>query len=288
LLSDKYLQRDGRELFPTQKGIELIGTLEAMQIHDLCSPELTGEWEHRLTLIEKGQLDRPTFMEAIRGMTRRMIDQIKTFDPELSKKPASFGEIHGMPYFEYPGHFESADGKVRVRKVLGGRTMTPDEIGKLLREGQLGPLEGFVSKRGKPFAALLEFKENKVEFNFGDEADLEQYIQGEPVCHSFIDQSPVYETPTGFLTKSAIEGDAKGLKINRVMLGKDIGRENALRLMKGEKTELITGFRSSKTKRLFDAFLELDPKGKIKFSFPDTPRPRRGKAPASQADATES
>jgi DNA topoisomerase-3 len=44
-------------------------------------------------------------------------------------------------------------------------------------------------------------------------------------------------------------------------------------MLNGEKTELITGFRSSRTYRLFDAYLSLDQQGKIAFSFP----PRRVK-----------
>ena len=41
------------------------------------------------------------------------------------------------------------------------------------------------------------------------------------------------------------------------------------KMLAGEKTDLIQGFRSTKTHRLFDAYLLLDAKtGKIKFEFP--------------------
>lgn len=283
LLSDKYLQRDGKEMVPTRKAFDLIQSLEIMDIPDLCSPELTGEWEFKLSQIEKGQLSRQDFMSGIREMTQRMIGQVKGFDESDHKVPAPFGPYLGQEWFELPGHYESADSKMKIRKILGGRHMSSQEIEQLLREGQMGPMDGFVSKRGKPFAALLRLEGGKVSFVFEDKEAEAQLSGTTPVCESFLDQSPMYETATGLVSQSAIDGLDSGLRLSRMMLGKDIGSENLIRMAMGQKTELIQGFRSSKTKRLFDAFLELDAKGKIKFSFPET-RPPRGK---KTAQATE-
>ena len=48
-------------------------------------------------------------------------------------------------------------------------------------------------------------------------------------------------------------------------------------MLGGEKSELIEGFRSSKTKRNFDAYLQLNAKGKMSFSFPPRkPRAKKG------------
>lgn len=284
LLSDKYLQRDGKELIPTRKAFDLIQILDIMKINELSSPELTGEWEYRLGMIEQGNLSRGEFMQGIREMTSHMIRQIKDFREEEHKVPAPFGPLLGQAWFELPGHFESEDSAIKVRKILGGRHMNAEEIAELLQEGKLGPLEGFVSKRGKPFAALLKFDGTKVEFVFEDrDEELQLASTATPLCESFLDQSPVFETSTGVVSKSALDGEKTGLRLGRTMLGKDLGIENLVLLVTGQKTPLIQGFRSSKTKRLFDAYLELDSKGKVKFSFPET-RPPRGRAKATPAE----
>ena len=67
--------------------------------------------------------------------------------------------------------YESDDGELMIRKVLGGRQMSEPEIIELLEKRQIGPLTGFRSKAGKPFTAVLKITEkNKVEFVFDDTA----------------------------------------------------------------------------------------------------------------------
>jgi DNA topoisomerase-3 len=122
-------------------------------------------------------------------------------------------------------------------------------------------------------------EENKVEFVF-DDIDGEngpELLSEKPVMTSFINDEEIFETATGFISKTFLDGDKKALRLNRVILGKDIGRENALQMLGGEKSELIEGFRSSKTKRYFDAYLQLNAKGKMSFSFPPR-KPRAKKA----------
>ncbi|MDR2732774.1 MAG: DNA topoisomerase 3, partial [Fibromonadaceae bacterium] len=69
LISDKYLTRDGKELLPTGKAFDLINMAVSMQIENLTSPELTGEWEYKLGLMEKGKVSRNDFMRDIEGLT---------------------------------------------------------------------------------------------------------------------------------------------------------------------------------------------------------------------------
>ena len=57
-----YIEREGRALHATEKGVQVIRLLGS---HPLTSPELTGDWERRLTLIEQGQDSRPAFMKDI-------------------------------------------------------------------------------------------------------------------------------------------------------------------------------------------------------------------------------
>ena len=58
LVYDEYIAREGKELIATSKGISLITLLRGIGIHLLSSPELTGEWEYQLKLMEQGRLER--------------------------------------------------------------------------------------------------------------------------------------------------------------------------------------------------------------------------------------
>ena len=68
LLAVGYIEREGRALHATEKGIQVIRLLGE---HPLTSPELTGDWERRLGLIEQGEDSRPAFMKRHRQVHRR-------------------------------------------------------------------------------------------------------------------------------------------------------------------------------------------------------------------------
>jgi DNA topoisomerase-3 len=68
-----YLERDGRALVATEKGIQVIRLLNG---HPLTSPELTGNWEKRLGLIEHGEDTRPAFMRDIASFTTETVQEL--------------------------------------------------------------------------------------------------------------------------------------------------------------------------------------------------------------------
>jgi DNA topoisomerase-3 len=59
LLAVGYIERDGRALAVTEKGLNVVRLLDG---HPLTSPSLTGDWEHRLGKIEMGTDSRKAFM----------------------------------------------------------------------------------------------------------------------------------------------------------------------------------------------------------------------------------
>jgi DNA topoisomerase-3 len=289
LLYDKYIVREGKELVPTAKGADLMRLLSAIGIEELVSPELTGGWEWKLNRIERGLYTRPEFMKEIQDFARNIVGKIKGFDEDKLKTLAPFkSPIDGQKMYETLTRYESEDGELIVRKVLGGRQMTEPEIIELLQKRQIGPLQGFRSKMGKPFTAVLKINDkNKVEFVFDDTAsgpdgqplDL---AKEEPVGISPTDGTKVYETLTGYISESQLAGDAKkGLKINKMILGKNLDRDVIKRLLSLERTDLIKGFQSSKTRRFFDAYLKLSKDGKISFEFPPREFKGRGKKKAA-------
>ncbi len=275
LLNEKYIVREQRELVPTGKAVELLALLEARKIDVLASPELTGEWEYKLNQILKGSMTREQFMQEIREMTDTIVSKVKNGEEE-SIREASFSPVESRIFFETATAFESEDKKLMIRKVLGGRVMHEEEIVALIKGATIGPFADFRSKRGKPFTAAVRVSNSKIEFLFADstdELDIKAIKEQEPLGISPVDNTRVFETPVGYLSESALEGDReKGLRISKMILQRQLDREHIVQLLENGKTELIKGF-ISKKKRPFDAFLLLNNKGKISFEFP--PRGKR-------------
>ena len=67
LITVGYLERDGRSLVATEKGVSVIRLLNE---HALTSPGLTGDWENRLGKIERGEDSREKFMGDIAGFAK--------------------------------------------------------------------------------------------------------------------------------------------------------------------------------------------------------------------------
>jgi DNA topoisomerase-3 len=291
LLDDKYIVREGKELVPTAKGIELLGLLSAMKIEELTLPELTGEWEYKLNRIEKGKLTREEFMQETEKLTRGIVSRIKGYDEDKDRKSAGFANpLDGKAMSETTSRWQSEDGKIVIRKVMGGRQMAPEEIVELLEKKRIGPLTGFRSKAGKPFAAVLRLTDaNKVEFVF-DEADGEkpEIVNPEPLGKSPADGSPVFETVSSYMSQTAIDGDKAGFKLGKSILGKTLDRENIGKMLNEGRSGLIQGFQSSKTRRFFDAYLKLNKTGKLEFEFPPREfKPRGAKGGFKKKAATD-
>ena len=74
LITVGYVERDGRALVATEKGLNVIRLLDA---HALTSPELTGSWEHRLGKIERGEDSREKFMSDIAGFAEETVHRAR-------------------------------------------------------------------------------------------------------------------------------------------------------------------------------------------------------------------
>lgn len=74
LFKRNYVTRKRKSLIPTSTGVELIQTIE---YELLKSPELTGQWEQKLSLIERGQYDLNTFLDEMKAMVRQLVDDVK-------------------------------------------------------------------------------------------------------------------------------------------------------------------------------------------------------------------
>jgi DNA topoisomerase-3 len=180
LIRREYIERAGKELQPTPKGLQVITMLEE---HPLTSPELTGDWEKRLSDIEHGSGDRKEFIKGIVDLTTQTVEQIAALDKEklrperveLGPCPrcgAETGEIikeNSRAYgcTSWKSREEPGCGYV-IWKRVAGRTITPEIARQLIENGRTNEvISGFRSKAGKPFRARLVLnQEGKVEFDF--------------------------------------------------------------------------------------------------------------------------
>lgn len=278
LVTDKYVVRDGKDMIATAKAFDLIKVLKAMDIEALTSPELTGEWEYKMEQIEKGKETRENFMKGIVEMTKTMVKNIKAFKEESTTGEASFSPVNGKKVFETVSRYTTEDGII-IRKMIGGKRLSNEEIVELLTNRKIGPLTGFRSKKGAEFSAVVIINDlNKIEFVFDDNREGAEIELGQQVGTSPLDNSTVYETMTGYVSDSYVKKEPSGLQLPKILLGKEIPLEAIQKMLSGVgvKTDLIKGFRSNKTHRTFDAFLYIDKSGKLKFDFPPREfKPRR-------------
>jgi DNA topoisomerase III len=293
LLNEKYLLREGREIIPTAKAFQLMTLLRGLGVNELTAPELTGEWEYKLSQMEKGKISREEFMRQIAQMTQIIVKRAKEYDNDTI--PGDYATLKtpcpncGGVVKENYRRFACTQCEFSMSKTPGSRQFEVAEVEELLAKREIGPLQGFRSKMGRPFAAMLkivrdeEIKNFKLEFDFGQND--EEGEDGEGV--DFSQQtalgpcpkcgSGVYEMGLAYVCEKAV-AKPKGcdFRSGRIILQQEILPEQMAKLLNDGKTDLLPGFISQRTRRPFKAFLVKGKDGKIGFEFEE----RKPKAPA--------
>jgi DNA topoisomerase-3 len=296
LLNEGYLRREGRDLITSAKARQLMTLLSGLGVNELTSPELTGEWEHRLKQIEQRQLDRDAFMREIAQMTQVIVKRAKEYERDtvpgdyatLSTPCPKCGSVVKENYRRYA--CTSCD--FSIGKHPGGRTFEIPEVEELLTNRQLGPLPGFISKLGRPFAALLRITdEYKLEFDFGQKDDEDT----EPVDfsgHTSVGNCPkcshkVFEYGMNYVCEKSVGPEKTcDFRTGKMILQQEISAEQVHKLLTEGKTDLLDGFVSSRTNRKFKAYLAKQDNGKIGFEFEPRPEKPGRKTAAKTASKT--
>ncbi len=307
LITEKYMLREGRELIPTAKSFQLMTLLRGLNVQELTRPELTGDWEFKLSEMEKGRLNRDAFMAEIAAMTQRVVQKAKEYDRDtipgdyatLKAPCPNCGGVVKENYRRFtcigvkgakPPVTVDKDGVITegtgcgfsIGKIPGSRSFELAEVEKFLVDKKIGPLEGFRSKAGWPFTAELalvydeEIKNWKLEFDFGEDAKKAEE-QGEPVDfsthialgHCPKCQGPVFDHGSNYVCQHAVGANATcDFKSGKIILQQPIEAAQMQKLLATGKTELLENFVSNKTRRKFKAFLAYDKKeGKVMFEF---------------------
>src|SRR5215468_2943400 len=268
LIQEKYIHRDGRELTPTAKAFSLMTLLHGLGIPELFSPELTAEWEFKLA----------QFMREIVRMTQHIVAQAKNYESDTipgdfatltARCPKCGGEVH-----EKYRKFQCQSCDFEMWKIVAGRQLEIPEAEALLAQREVGPLEGFRSRQGRPFATKLRLNDAyEIQFDFGtgtaDSGDAEapdftgqESLGACPKCGA-----QVFETAAAYVCERSV-GPQKScdFRSGRVILQRPIERAQMQKLLATGKTDLLQ-FVSARTRRPFAAFLVRQPDGKIGFEF---------------------
>lgn len=297
LLYEKYIQRSGRELQATPKGISLIILLRGLGIPELCSPELTGNWEFKLKQMERGHLKREEFMRQIEAMTRSIVEKTKQYESDTV--PGDFGTL-GVPCPKCGGEIKENYKKFQCQnsgcdfslwKIVAGRQFGIQEVEELIEKRSLGPLQGFRSKMGRPFAALIRLTSDlKPEFDFGnngangesgsEEIDFsgKESLGKCPKCGSGI-----FENGMSYVCEKSVgENRSCDFRCGSIILQQPVDRTQLAKLLTEGKTDLLAKFVSKKTGRAFKAFLALDKDKKPVFEFEPREAKSKGRAEKSK------
>ena len=277
LIRHKYMVREQRELIPTAQAFSLITLLTALNVDALSKPELTGEWEFKLKEIERGNFDRESFMNDIRSMTDKLVTATKAYDGDTV--PGDYGQLEaacpkcegGVIKETYKRfHCKSEECDFSFWKIMGGRQFELAEADELVSNRRIGPLDGFRSKMGRAFSAELKLTDDqKVEFDFGNDDEEEEVdftgqvsIGSCPKCKAM-----VYEHGRSYVCEKNTGKERQcTFRTGKLILKRDIEKEQVIKLLKDGKTDLIPNFISKKG-RPFKAFLILKPDGDVGFEF---------------------
>lgn len=278
LISEEYLVRHGKELQATAKAFSLMELLNGLRVLELTKPELTGDWEFQLRQVQRRQKQRTDFMNGIQELTRRIVDAAKQYEHDTI--PGDFGVLQekcpkcGGEVRERYRAFQCTACDFSVRKTISGRMFEYSEVEQLIRNRQIGPLQGFRSKLGKPFAAVLRLSpEFVLEFDFGQDkqngdgaaAEVDFSTQ-EPVGKCPHCQHRVFEMPMHYVCEKAVgQNRTCGFRSGKVILQQQVDREQMRKLLENGRTDLLDKF-ISKRGRPFKAFLVIKD-SRVEFEF---------------------
>jgi DNA topoisomerase-3 len=291
LISERYVERLGRELKPTWKAFRLLFALKHFGVDEITSAELTGDWEYKLKQMEQAKLPREKFMGHIEQVTADLVNRVKTGnipDEAFATVPAACPKCGGVIQETYR-KFQCQSCDFYIWPVLLGREWSPEEVAELVSNRYIGPLTGFRSKQGRPFSAGLKLTDDfRMEFDFGQGS-----ASDTDAAPDFSNQQPlgacpkcgagVFEYGVAYVCEKALgPGRSCDFRSGKLILQQPIEREQMQKLLTTGRTGLLSGFISRRNGRKFKAFLVARPDGTVSFEFEARkPRPAGKTAPAT-------
>jgi DNA topoisomerase-3 len=160
LIDVGYVERDGRSLVATEKGLNVVALLDR---HALTSPDLTGEWEHRLEKIEHGEDSREVFMGDIASFARDTVTELDEKLKDVRIPRANLGPcpvcgrdiVENRKGYSCWSRDDPGCGFV-IWKNKVGKQLPASVVRELIKTGYTAQqVTGFRNRSGKSFRARL-------------------------------------------------------------------------------------------------------------------------------------
>jgi DNA topoisomerase III len=175
LIDVGYIEREGRALVATEKGLNVIRLLGE---HPLTSPALTGDWERRLGNIERGEERRERFMSDIAEFAGKTVGTLDTTLKDVRIPRANLGPcpvcghdiVENRKGFSCWSREDPGCGFV-IWKSKAGKQLPPAVARELIATGRTArPVTGFKGRSGRSFRARLALEQSdegkwRVEFD---------------------------------------------------------------------------------------------------------------------------
>ena len=166
LIQVGYVERDGRALVVTEKGLNVIRLLGE---HALTSPGLTGDWERRLALIETGSDSREAFMGDIVKFTEDTVGELDRNLKDVRIPRANLGPcpVCGRDIVENRKGYscwsrEDPGCGFVIWKSKAGKQLPVSVARELIKTGRTEkPVTGFKGRSGKSFRARLALQQTE-------------------------------------------------------------------------------------------------------------------------------
>jgi DNA topoisomerase-3 len=166
LIQVGYIERDGRALVVTEKGLNVIRLLGE---HALTSPGLTGEWEHRLAGIETGVDSREAFMGDIVKFTEDTVGELDRNLKDVRIPRANLGPcpVCGRDIVENRKGYscwsrEDPGCGFVIWKSKAGKQLPVSVARELIKTGRTEKaVTGFKGRSGKSFRARLALQQTE-------------------------------------------------------------------------------------------------------------------------------
>src|ERR1700733_9049204 len=166
LIQVGYVERDGRSMVVTEKGLNVIRLLGE---HVLTSPGLTGDWERRLALIETGTDSREAFMgdivkftESTVGELDRNLKDVRIPRANLGPCPVCGRDINeNRKGYSCWSRDDPGCGFV-IWKSKAGKQLPVSVAKELIKTGRTEKaVTGFKGRSGKSFRARLALQQSE-------------------------------------------------------------------------------------------------------------------------------
>jgi DNA topoisomerase-3 len=166
LITVGYIERDGRSLVASEKGVNVIRLLNE---HALTSPGLTGDWENRLGKIERGEDSREKFMGDIAGFAKETIAELDEKLKDVRIPRASLGPcpVCGHEIMENRKGYscwarnDPGCGFV-IWKGKAGKQLPAEVARELIKTGYTArAITGFKGRSGRSFKAHLALEQTE-------------------------------------------------------------------------------------------------------------------------------